>query len=126
MFIGKVDNNDVTRISWNTLDHPTGIARYRMAATGVSATNQIMFVGGSKNPYNYDGIGYNGEASEPTSAIWLYDVSMQTWKIETSSQASMDHRGLLLIDDKAIRIGGMLGGQQPSTAVIIDQIGEVK
>ena len=31
-YLGKVSNDNITRIDWRKVKHPTGIARYRMAA----------------------------------------------------------------------------------------------
>ena len=87
-----------------------------MAATGlinpVSQAKEIIFVGGSHNPYNYNGIGYNGKPSEPSNEIWYYNLDTNNWKISKTETATMDHRGLLVIDAKLLTIGGMTKNQQ--------------
>ncbi|WP_394223325.1 Kelch repeat-containing protein [Alteromonas gracilis] len=116
---GTIDEQNPFKIDWRTLEHPTGIARYRMAAAGDKATNNIYFVGGSANPYNYNGIGYNGEPSSADSAIWVYDVAAETWDVFKSEAEAptMDHRGLIGINGTWITVGGMLGAQRVSNKV---------
>lgn len=113
---GEINPNNPSRISWFKVQHPTGISRYRMAATGlinpVSQAKEIIFVGGSHNPYNYNGIGYNGKPSEPSNEIWYYNLDTNNWKISKTETATMDHRGLLVIDAKLLTIGGMTKNQQ--------------
>ena len=112
-FKGVIDKQNPFKIDWRTLDHPTGAARYRMAAAGNEATNKIYFVGGSTNPYNYNGIGYNGEPSTADDAIWTFDIAEGTWVIsKTEAEApTMDHRGLINVNGSWVTIGGMLGVQ---------------
>jgi len=119
-FKGKIDKENPFKIDWRTLQHPTGSARYRMAAAGDEATNKIYFVGGSTNPYNYNGIGYNGKPSTGDGAIWTFDIAKETWAIsKTEAEApTMDHRGLIDINGTWITIGGMLGAQHVTSKVI--------
>jgi predicted amidohydrolase YtcJ len=112
-YMGIIDSNDSRRIDWRTLPPHPGKARYRMAATGTEAMNGVLFVGGSENPYNYDGIGYNGEPSEPTKGSLLFDVALGRWRaIPLEGTATMDHRGLVQFGDALVSIGGMQSGQQ--------------
>ena len=69
---GEISQQDISRIDWRTVSHPTNTARYRMASTGIDGDNQIVFFGGSDNPYNYNGIGYNTKPSEPDDALWAF------------------------------------------------------
>ena len=113
---GEINPKNPNKISWYKVEHPTGLARYRMAAKGVinqnSKTKEIVFIGGSYNPYNYNGIGYNGQPSTPSNTIWHYNLKKNKWKITTSDNATMDHRGLLELDGELITIGGMADNQQ--------------
>ena len=108
---GEINLKNPSNISWHQVKHPTGTSRYRMAARGVinSVTNskEIVFVGGSDNPYNYNGIGYNGEPSTPSNEIWRYNIATATWQITYSNIATMDHRGLLELNGKLLTVGGM-------------------
>ena len=108
---GEINLKNPSNISWHQVKHPTGTSRYRMAARGVinSVTNskEIVFVGGSDNPYNYNGIGYNSEPSTPSNEIWRYNIATATWQITYSNIATMDHRGLLELNGKLLTVGGM-------------------
>lgn len=114
-YLGTVDSADPTKIDWRIVKHPTGVARYRMAATGVAGSKQIIFYGGSDNPYNYNGIGYNSLPAEPSEQRWLFDLNSFTWNMQQLLWPSMDHRGMLLIGLKGrlrgVTVGGM-GKQQ--------------
>ncbi|APD94542.1 galactose oxidase [Alteromonas mediterranea] len=118
-FKGVIDKKNPLKIDWRTLNHPTGSARYRMAAAGDEATDKIYFVGGSTNPYNYNGIGYNGEPSTADDAIWAFDIAKETWVIsKTEAEApTMDHRGLINVNGSWVTIGGMLGAQRVTSKV---------
>lgn len=111
-YIGKIKDNTPNIIDWNLLKHPTGIARYRMAAAGIDKKKQIVFIGGSDNPYNYNGIGYNNHASLPSEKIWVYDIKLNRWNITKTKNLTMDHRGLLIFNNTLVTIGGMDKNQQ--------------
>lgn len=108
---GEINPKKPSNISWHQVKHPTGTSRYRMAARGVinSVTNskEIVFVGGSDNPYNYNGIGYNSEPSTPSNEIWRYNIATAKWQITYSNISTMDHRGLLELNGKLLTVGGM-------------------
>ena len=112
-YLGMINPQQHEKIDWRTIPHPTGVARYRMAAAGDESQKRIVFMGGSDNPYNYDGIGYDGKPSGPSNKLWLYDLEKEAWSFATAAQASMDHRGLILLPEqqKALTIGGMKENQ---------------
>ncbi|WP_166425251.1 galactose oxidase [Paraglaciecola sp. 20A4] len=118
---GKINKDEVHKIDWRSVEHPNAAARYRMAAVGDSVTNSAIFVGGSDNPYNYDGIGYNGEPAKPSKQIWRYDFSQAKWTTTEMNNATMDHRGLLPIGEgderHFVTLGGMVEHQKVSSAV---------
>jgi len=116
-YLGTIDKEQPSKIDWRIIKHPTQSARYRMAALGLEKKQQIVFIGGSENPYNYNGIGYNGEPSQPSNEVWYYDLSQQQWQIEKSKTSTMDHRGLLLLNNKLLSLGGMAKGQKVSNAI---------
>ena len=89
-----------------------------MAAVGVSDYNKIVFAGGSDNPYNYNGIGYNKTPSSPSAKLFSYDLVTQSWKVHPALPiASMDHRGLLLGRSRLFILGGMSDNPQVSALV---------
>ncbi len=106
------------RLNWRLVKPMPGAARYRMAAVGTRALGGVLFVGGSDNPYNYDGIGYNGTPSEPIDEIWFYEFENNRWEsFGTLPDASMDHRGLLETKDGFVTVGGMLSKQRVTNKV---------
>lgn len=118
-FVGIIDGDDSRRIDWRTIDAHPGAPRYRMAAAGVAARQSVVFVGGTENPYNYNGIGYDGRPSEPVNDALIFDVRTLKWTVlENTGPATMDHRGLVAYADGWLTIGGMLSGQIVTDKVI--------
>ncbi|TMN72570.1 galactose oxidase [Pseudoalteromonas sp. S1727] len=114
---GTIDESNPLKIDWRTLPHPTGTAHYRMAAT--SFNDAIYIQAGSNNPYNYNGMGYNGKAAPASNHVWCFDIASNSWQILTPlTIASMDHRGLLEYQGSLYRIGGMDNKQQVSNKVL--------
>ncbi len=112
-YIGKIDERDSRRIDWRTIDYHPGAARYRMAAAGIEKKHGVLFIGGSTNPYNYDGIGYDGSPSNPSADLLFFDLRSLTWQsLRQSNEPTMDHRGLASFGSGWLTVGGMLEGQQ--------------
>jgi N-acetylneuraminic acid mutarotase len=65
-WMGKIDHHDRTKIQWTKLPNHPGTARYRIAAGGSEKDQKIYFAGGTDDPYDYNGIGYDGKPSEPS------------------------------------------------------------
>ena len=108
---GTIDANNPLKIDWRTVPHPTGVAHYRMAAT--SFNGDIYMMGGSDNPYNYNGMGYDGKPAPASDHVWRFDVEKNTWQVMPKADtASMDHRGLLEHQGSLYRLGGMDNNQQ--------------
>ena len=122
-YLGTVGDN-ANQIDWRIVQHPTGTARYRMAGinTKIDGKDMLVFIGGSTNPYNYNGVGYNGVASEPDSKVWLFSLAEQRWLKAADTTAVMDLRGLVDIDGDIYSVGGMQQGQQVSPKLIKHQI----
>ena len=115
---GDIDPADPTTIAWRAIAAHPGAPRYRAAAGPVRTASHtgIMFVGGTANPYNYNGIGYNGRPAEPETASWLYDVAGDRWVAgPVIDTPSMDHRGLVDAGGAWWIIGGLSRGQLVST-----------
>lgn len=105
---GEVDAGDPSIIDWTRLPPHPGTPLYRMAAAGAPSGNRVLFAGGSGNPYNYDGIGYDGTPSEPSNAVFAYDVKEGRWRDGAPKpRATMDHRGLLSNGPEMCTLGGM-------------------
>ena len=122
-FLGIIDPEDGRRIDWRSLTPHPGAPRYRMAAVGVPELDAVLFVGGSENPYNYDGIGYDGRPSEPAAHGLLYDLGSSTWRVlQQHNEPTMDHRALMPYgdgwSDGWLTVGGMRRGQQVTADVV--------
>jgi len=105
---GEIDASHPLRITWVRLHDAPVHAVYRIAATGSRSRKAVVFVGGSDNPYNYDGIGYNKVPSAPTTEIFSFDVERGFWRVHARRKAgTMDHRGLIEWRGRFHTVGGM-------------------
>ena len=119
-FIGIIDDMDSRRIDWRPIAAHPGLPRYRMAGAGFESLKSVLFVGGSENPYNFNGIGYDGKPSEPASGALLFNVETLIWTtLKQDNAPSMDHRGLVPFENGWLTIGGMHQGQVVSNAVVV-------
>jgi Kelch motif/Galactose oxidase, central domain len=120
-WIGKVDHKNPSKISWSKLPPHPGDARYRIAAGGSEKDHMIYFSGGSANPYNFNGIGYNGEPSEPSPYTFAFNLRSGKWETlnADTSNPTMDHRGLFVLPEGLILAGGMAKGQQVTPQVTV-------
>lgn len=120
-WMGKIDHHDLTKIVWSKIPVHPGNARYRIAAGTSGKDQKIYFSGGTDNPYNYNGIGYDGRPSEPSAVIFAWDVKASKWETitENTPDPTMDHRGLIVTPVGLITIGGMEKGQKVTTRVAI-------
>jgi N-acetylneuraminic acid mutarotase len=116
---GKIDHKDPTKITWSKLPEHPGNARYRIAAGSSDKDGKVYFSGGTDNPYNYNGIGYNGQPSEPSPVTFALNVKTGKWETvhENTPDPTMDNRGLLAIPQGLVTIGGMEKGQQVTATV---------
>jgi N-acetylneuraminic acid mutarotase len=116
-WLGRISSADFRRIDWRPIKSHPGPPRYRMAA-GEDGAGRIVFAGGSVNPYNFNGIGYDGEPSQPGSAVFSYNFTETSWECHGDlSVSTMDHRGLPMHEGWLYIIGGMRKNQQVSTDV---------
>ena len=112
---GEIDARRPTAITWSRIADHLGPPRYRMAAT-TTRTGLVVFAGGSPNPYNFDGVGYDGVPSPATAEVYAYDPDHDRWlDLPPLPSPRMDHRGLLAAPDALWLLGGM-GPAQAVTA----------
>ena len=117
--LGIIDADDGRRIDWRTIPYHPGAPRYRMAAAGIPKMDAILFIGGSENPYNYDGTGYDGKAAEPASGALLFEIDEQRWRVvEIEGEVTMDHRGLVPFKGQWVTVGGMTANQRVTDRVL--------
>ena len=106
-WMGKIDGENHRRIHWQSIPAHPGVARYRMAVTG-DDKNRVVFAGGASNPYNFNGIGYNGVAADGEASVFSYSFSSGDWQQHGNlPTATMDHRGLPYAHGWYYMIGGM-------------------
>jgi hypothetical protein len=124
-WMGKIPKKgDITKIEWTKLPAHPGNARYRIAS-GAGPTEKkggrIYFSGGTDNPYNYNGIGYNGQPSEPSPMTFAFNVHTSAWETvnENTPEPTMDHRGLLVTHRGLVLVGGMEKSQQVTPKVTV-------
>ncbi|MGA3090445.1 MAG: kelch repeat-containing protein [Terriglobales bacterium] len=113
---------DLTKIRWKQLPPHPGNARYRIAAGAgpfERKHGRIYFSGGTDNPYNYNGIGYNGQPAEPSPVTFAFSSYSERWETvsENTPDPTMDHRGLLVARQGLLVVGGMEKGQQVTDKV---------
>jgi N-acetylneuraminic acid mutarotase len=120
-WMGKLDKHDVTKIEWSKLLPHPGAARYRIAAGAGERENRIYFSGGTDNPYNFNGIGYNGQPAEPSPVTFAFNVRSGKWETisENTPNPTMDHRGLVVVGHSLVMVGGMEKGQQVTPKVTV-------
>jgi N-acetylneuraminic acid mutarotase len=108
-WMGKIDHHDPTKIQWTKLTNHPGTGRYRIAAGGSDKDQKIYFAGGTDNPYDYTGIGYDGKPAEPSPVSFAFNLRAGKWETisENIPDPTMDHRGLLVTHEGLVLIGGM-------------------
>ena len=117
-WLGEINKEDYRRINWRQLKNHPGGARYRMVAAATDS-DMLVFTGGSTNPYNYNGIGYDGQPSMAEAGIFAFDLNTERWlSLGNLPQASMDHRGMHYDQGWFYLIGGMTNPQTVTGRVI--------
>jgi N-acetylneuraminic acid mutarotase len=118
---GKIDPREPNKIEWSSLPNHPGAARYRIAAGGSDKDAKIYFSGGTDNPYNYNGIGYDGKPSEPSPITFAFNLKSGKWETlnESTPNPSMDHRGLLVTEKDLVILGGMQKSQEVTSRVSV-------
>lgn len=116
---GRIVDADPARVQWDAvLPHP-GEPRYRMGAAALPGAHSVLLAGGSTNPYNYDGIGYDDIPSEPSATTLAFDFDSGQWSQHPApAEATMDHRGLACTSERCYLVGGMRQGQRVAASTV--------
>ena len=126
MLVGQIDpdgTGDITNVVWETQTPHPGSPTYRAAVSQGALFDgdpRMLLIGGTDNPYNYNGIGYNNVPSQPLDQVMTYDVETGEWDVlELIGDVlpTMDHRGLVRVPGGWVTIGGMT-----SSGVQTDQV----
>jgi hypothetical protein len=118
---GKINHHDPTKIEWTKLPAHPGTARFRIGAGASEKDEMIYFSGGSDNPHDNAGMGYDGKPAEPSSVTFAFNLASRKWETldENTPDPTMDHRGLLVTKQNLVMIGGMEKGQQVTGKVTV-------
>ncbi|MEM7201464.1 MAG: kelch repeat-containing protein [Planctomycetota bacterium] len=113
-FVGKIDPRGVgalNEIAWREVPAHPGRPTYRAAGSpGAVPGQRFLLHGGTDNPYNISGIGYNGQPSRPLAQTLLYHPASDNWETVATRHtppATMDHRAMVGAGRFWARIGGM-------------------
>ena len=121
-WMGTIDSLRPERITWAKLpSHPPPV-RYRPAVA--SCGPFVIFAGGTDNPYNYNGVGYDGVPSIPLASALVLDTEQRVWRtVPPAPVATMDHRGLIIRSDTGWIVGGMTDARRVSREVVRWRLG---
>ena len=126
VFVGRIDpqqTGNFNSIAWTEVAAHPGSATYRAAASqGAALGGRMLLLGGTDNPYNFNGIGYNGRSSFPLDQVLSYDPIGDDWRALTTTgphEATMDHRGLVRAANGWVTVGGMLGPRTMTDRVFL-------
>lgn len=118
VYVGVIDANDPTVISWTKKPAAPGKPVYRGAGSlGATTRGSILIAGGTDNPYNLNGIGYDGRPAVPLNQILAYNADQDRWatlRAAPPRPATMDHRNLVSVGESWALIGGMTEPRTPS------------
>jgi N-acetylneuraminic acid mutarotase len=108
-WMGKIDHHDRSKIQWTKLPAHPGNASFRIAAGASERDQKIYFTGGTDNPYDMAGTGYDGKPSVPSPVTFDFNIHTKKWETidENTSDPTMDHRGLIATTEGLIIVGGM-------------------
>lgn len=114
---GSSAGSEVTlSVEWSTARPHPGPPLYRSA--GATLGSYALFIGGTDNPYNYNGIGYDREPARPLRQILAYIPDIDVWdELTPLPVATMDHRNAAVAGGSIFVVGGMLEGQVVSDRV---------
>jgi N-acetylneuraminic acid mutarotase len=120
-WMARVNPDDPTDLEWSSLPPHPEPGLYRAAAGTLGGL--ALFVGGTPNPYNYDGIGYDGVPSEPVRQVLAYAPRAGRWQnLAAPPIPTMDHRNLGIAGGKVFLVGGMEEGQRVSDKVWVASV----
>ncbi len=125
VWIGTINPARPTEVAWRTGPAHPGVPLYRAAAGRCGA--RIILAGGTANPYNYNGIGYDGRPSAPLASVLAFETYTGRWQeLAPMAVATMDHRALAVVGDTGWVVGGMRTGQRVAGTVVPVALGSCR
>jgi len=120
---GHIDPLEPSAIHWEPMPRPPGAPLYRAGA--VAASGFLILVGGSDNPYNYDGVGYDGAPSAPVGRALAWRAEEGWSELPSPPVATMDHRTLAFARGTVFVVGGMTESQRVTDRVFYADLQEL-
>lgn len=115
---GVINPDDPTEIEWSISIPDANLNGYRMASTTIG--DEVHWIGGSNNTYNFDGIAYDGSGGVPPSnQVISLNTTTNTFTRVLYEDLPMDLRGIANVSGTVKYIaGGMLSNQTVSDKVL--------
>jgi N-acetylneuraminic acid mutarotase len=119
-WLGKIDHKDPNKIEWSKLPPHPGQGRFGIVAGGGEKEHRVMFSGGTTNPHNLKGLGYDGKPAEISPVTFAFEVHGNRWETitEDTFDVRTDGRGILSTPLGPLILGGMLKNQAISARVL--------
>jgi len=114
-FAASLNTRDPTELEWRELGPHPGEPTYRAAPTP-GGVDRLVVLGGTQNPYNISGVGYDARPSRPLDQVLSFDPDAISdrpgggWALiepSGSRPPTMDHRALAPTPDGLLVVGGM-------------------
>jgi N-acetylneuraminic acid mutarotase len=117
-WMGKIDHKDPDKIEWSKLPAHPGPGRFGIVAG--AEKNKILFSGGTTNPHNYKGVGYDGKPAEISPVTFAFELHGNRWETitEDTYDVRTDGRGILSTPLGPLILGGMLKNLAISARVL--------
>lgn len=107
-WLGTIDENDPTKITYKRLPQLPGRGHYRMAGEGDTERNLVLFMGGTPTAYNYNGMGYDTTPADAKKHVFAWDFNKDKWvAMKDKPAATMDHRGMFKWNGTWWTVGGL-------------------
>lgn len=114
-WVGTV-GSDPGQVAWSSLETQPGPPLYRAASAAIGPW--VVFAGGTDNPYNYNGVGYDGRPAQALPGVFAFHGPSATWiQGPALPEARMDHRALAVTQGSVVLVGGMDGRQNVTPTV---------
>jgi Kelch motif len=114
VYVGSIDpeqSGAIDHIVWTESSAHPGFPTYRAAGSqGPDELGRFLLLGGTTNPYNFNGTGYNGQPAMPLDQALAYAPQSSSWEtleLTGDLMPTMDHRGLVRVPGGWATIGGM-------------------
>jgi N-acetylneuraminic acid mutarotase len=109
-WMGKIDHKDPNKIDWSKLPPHPGPGRFGIVAGAGERDHKILFSGGTTNPHNFKGLGFDGKLAEISPVTFAFEVHGSRWETitEDTFDVRTDGRGILMTPLGPLVLGGML------------------